>query len=373
MQHIIPIIIGIFIFGLVIFIHELGHFVAARRCGILVEEFALGMGPKIISWQPGETLYSLRLFPIGGFCRMEAEDEESSSERSFGRKSVPKRMITILAGSIMNLTLALIIFALSALTGGFVTSATVTTTIDLLTQGGPAEQAGLLSGDKITHINGVYVSSAEDAVIVITTSYEDFVNVEFLRDDIPHQLDVSVAYNNGRRIIGVIFDREIQRSLGAFQSPREGMERASFGESVAAGAREMVLLIRITFTSLGQVITGQASLDMLMGPIGIVGVIDDNFQAAITVAEEVPRGDVLLDLLRSNLLFAGFLSAAIGIFNLLPLPALDGGRFIFLALEGVRGKPIKPETEGTIHFTGFVLLMALAVYIAYRDVIRLMM
>jgi len=374
LQHIIPILIGILIFGVIIFIHELGHFVAARKCGIFVEEFAIGMGPKIFSWQPGETLYSLRAFPIGGFCKMEGEDEENSSERSFGRKSVPQRMVTILAGSVLNLALALAIFAVGSLTGGIVTGVDVTTSIDSLTQGGPAQQAGLLAGDKITHINGIYITSSEDAIIAITTSYGEYVNIEILRDGVPRQFDVAVASNDqGARIIGIRFHMEVHRMLGAFQSPREGIERASFGQSVSAGANNMIFFIRNTFMLLGELLTGQISLDILRGPIGIVGEISHNFQETVTVTEEVPRGDVLVDLLWTNMMFAGMLSTAIGIFNLLPLPALDGGRFIFLAFEGIRGRPIKPEAEGTIHFAGLMLFMVLAVYIAYRDIIRLMM
>jgi len=328
------------------------------------------MGPKLLSWQPGETLYSIRAFPIGGFCKMESEDEESVSERSFGNKSVPKRMITILAGSAMNFVLAFVIFAMGALTGGF---ATATTTIGALIPNGPAEQSGMLIGDEITHINGSAVGNFEDVRVGITTSSGEFINIVFLRDGALHQLDVPVALSDddNRRIIGIV--PRVYAYLGAFQSEREGMERASFAESVRAGARNIRTFVQNTFTVLGELVTGRASMDSLMGPIGIVGVIDDNFQAAVAVAEEVPRSDVFAQLLWMNMMFAGMLSIAIGIFNLLPLPALDGGRFIFLALEGVRGKPIKPETEGTIHFVGFVLLMSLALYIAYRDVIRLMM
>ncbi|MCL2619256.1 MAG: M50 family metallopeptidase [Defluviitaleaceae bacterium] len=362
---VISLIIFILIFGLLIFVHELGHFAAARRCGILVEEFAFGMGPKLVSWKPGETLFSIRLFPVGGFCSMHGMEDDSDSERSFVVKSIPARMFVILAGSAMNLGLALIIFALGTLTSGF-----NTTTISNVLEGSPAESAGLLPGDQITGINGSTTHIYGDVLISIRTSTTDTIGVDILREGTPHRIDITPGYNNGNRWIGVL----PTYSLGAFQPRREGFERAGFVQSSVVGVQEMVFFIRHNFTVLGQIITGRASMDMMTGPIGIFGIIDTNLQSTVANAELLERStsDTLLAILRSNLAFAGMLSAAIGIFNLLPFPALDGGRFVFLTLEGVRRKPIKPETEGTIHFVGFAMLMALAVFIAYRDVISLL-
>ena len=366
MQHAIPILIGVFIFGLLIFVHEWGHFIAARRCGILVEEFAFGMGPKLFGYKPGETLYSIRLFPLGGFCSMHGMDEDSDHERSFMSKKVSRRMIVILAGSAMNLALALAIFATGSLTSsnGFATPV-----VGTLMPGGPAELAGLLPGDHITRIDGNTVNIYEDVLVSITTSTSDTIRIEFARNGSRHQVYVSPVLNNDRRIIGIT----PQVKLGAFQSEREGFVRASFYESIRRGTFEMLFLIRHTFGALGDLVTGRASMDMITGPIGIVGIIDDNFQATVSRADERSALDTFLQLFRSNFMFAGVLSAAIGIFNLLPLPALDGGRFVFLALEGVRNRPMKPETEGTIHFVGFVVLMVFAVFIAYRDVMRLLL
>jgi len=365
LQNVISLLIFILIFGLLIFVHEWGHFIAARKCGILVEEFAFGMGPKIFGWQPGETLYSIRLFPVGGFCSMQGLDEGSDGERAFVNKKVSRRMIVILAGSAMNLALALVIFSIGALTSGF-----ATTTIASVIPESPAEAAGLLPGDRITRINDSAVNLYEDVLISIRTSTTDVLSVEVVRNGAAHQIEVPPALNNGNRWIGVA----PQFRLGAFQAERDGLERAGFFESISTGMHEMVFLVRHTFIALSQLVTFQASADDMTGPIGIFGIINNNFQATVATAEELERTafETFMSLLRSNFMFAGILSAAIGIFNLLPVPALDGGRFVFLALEGVRRKPIRPETEGTIHFVGFVMLMVLAVFIAYRDVIRLL-
>ncbi|MCL2617265.1 MAG: site-2 protease family protein, partial [Defluviitaleaceae bacterium] len=212
MQHIIPLLIGVFIFGVLVFVHELGHFLAARRCGILVEEFAFGMGPKLFGYKPGETLYSVRIFPLGGFCSMQGLDEDSDHERAFATKTISQRMLVILAGSAMNLALALVIFAMGSLTSGFATP-----TVGAVMAGGSAEMAGLLPGDRLTRIDGNNINIYEDVLISITTSQSEVIRVEFTRDGVAHQLDIPTQENNGRRIIGIT----PQIRLGAFQSERE--------------------------------------------------------------------------------------------------------------------------------------------------------
>lgn len=362
MQHLLPFAIGLLIFGLIILVHEWGHFIAARKAGILVEEFAIGMGPKLWGRQSGETLYTLRALPLGGYCKMMGADEENADERAFGSKPLWKRICVIVAGSVMNFALALIIFTVVALVSGF-----ATTSVGSLTPEGPAETAGLQPGDRIVSINGARVNLHDDLVFGITSMPESerVAVVGFVRDGQTHTAYIETGEYNGRRIIGTT----PQVRAGIFAELQPSQERAGILSSTVRGFYEMVFLVRHTISALGMLITGNASMDMVIGPVGIVGVIGQSFQA--TIETQQPIMQTIAWIVISNARFAAILSASIGIFNLVPFPALDSGRLVFLILEGIRRRPVKPEVEGTVHLVGMALMMALAIYIAYRDVLGL--
>jgi len=414
-----PILITIVIFGVVVLIHEIGHFVAARRCGVLVEEFAIGMGPKLIGRQIGETLYTIRLIPIGGFCKMHGDDADVTADRkkndgensqddgisqyeedndtryydetpessrsyntevtgdflpnndaeikpnrSFYTKSIPKRMIIMAAGSIMNFLLAFVLFATVAGFEGF-----GTTTIAHVNEGMPAEAGGLASGDRITSINGTRVYIFNDIRFELDSSAGRPMEIGYVRNGQNHRTTVTPIYTNRGYMIG--FGAQLRG--GIFNEMPEGIYNASIVEAARQGFFQIRFFIRANVLTITRLVTRQAGTDQIMGPIGIVGFVQDQYQTATEVAarEDVDSALVRRQLLLNLLGFCAAISASLGIINLLPLPALDGGRLVFLILEAIRRKPLPPEREGMVHLTGFVLLMILGVFIAYQDIMRM--
>ena len=375
------IIIALLVFGLIILVHETGHFVAARRFGILVEEFAIGMGPKLAGIQRGETLYSIRAFPIGGFCRMYGDDADSMASRggddevedislrgrALNSKPIPQRIIVMLAGSLMNFLLAFVLFSmLAALT------ITATTTMRHISPGSPADQAGLAAGDRIVSINGRRIFLWDDIRFEIDSGYGRPIDVGFLRNG--ERFDITVTPvripDQNRYMMGIA---PVER-VGMFMQPQEGVYRITFFEAVRDGFMRIGFVTRTIMITLVRLVTApQTVIDQLVGPIGIVGIIDGTYQQVVEIAAEaqVPRSAVVLSLILTMANFGAFISANLGVFNLLPLPALDGGRIVFLTLEAIRRKPIPPEREGMVHLAGLVLLMILAVFIAYQDILRL--
>ena len=369
------IVIAILIFGLIIIVHELGHFWAARRCGIWVREFAIGMGPKLFAIQGEETLYTIRALPIGGFCLMhgdeadpmlkkEDEDEVDNSDRSLNGKPIYQRMIVMFAGSFMNFVLAFVIFTLIAGITGI-----STTTLSHVSQGSPAEASGLAAGDRIISLNGRRIFLWDDIRFEISTGYGRPIDVTFLREGQRYNTVVTPQLIGGQYMIGV---GPVQRG-GMFIEIPEGFYRVSITEALTDGFMRIGFVIRTIIFSLTRLITTLA-FDQMAGPIGIVHIIDSHYQETVAAAEQaqIGTGTVILSLVLSMANLGAIISANLGLFNLLPLPALDGGRLIFLSLEAIRRKPISPEREGMVHLAGFVLLIILAVFIAYQDIINLL-
>ena len=344
-MNIVTIIGAILIFSVIIFVHELGHFLAARMFGVTVHEFAIGMGPALWKKQGRSTLYSVRAIPMGGFCQMEGEDSESEDAGAFRNKAPWKRLIILAAGAAMNLLLGfvvvLILVANSAITNGGIASTVVDT---VLPQASAAEF--LQTGDKITQINGE--------------------NVHIMRD-----LSFALSQNGGKEA-SITIERENERFTKTF-TPLEttyedgskgylvgfnvAVEPPSVGSIIHEAFFQTVWMVKLVFVSLGMLIRGQAGIQDLSGPVGVVSTMSAVAQAG------------WLDFL----FFAAFLAVNIGVMNLLPLPALDGGRIFFTLIEMVFRKPIPPEKEGWVHAAGFVLLILLMIYVTFQDIVRLFM
>lgn len=328
-------------FCLIIIIHEFGHFIVAKWCGIRVDEFAIGMGPVVYKKQGKETLFSLRLLPIGGFCSM-GEDIDDEDPDSFRKKPVPSKIAVIAAGAVMNLILGFILSVILLLVDGKVTSSQIVWFSD----DAVSPQYGLEMNDTIVKINGVRIFSAKDITYQLGNDEDgvvDFVvkrNGETVRLDNVH-FDMKTDPETGKRTL--IYDFKVQR----VEITAGNLLPYAFNNSVYYG--------RIVLMSLKDIIRGKYGINDLQGPIGIVSTIGD-------VAEQ-SGFDIgfLLDI-------ATLVTINIGIFNLLPVPALDGGRLVFLVVEAVRRKTMKAETEGMIHFVGFALLMVLMVVVTFNDV-----
>ena len=343
---------AVLIFGIIIMIHEFGHFLFAKLNGIGVIEFSLGMGPRLYSFEKGGTRYSIKILPFGGSCMMLGEDEENSDQSAFNNKSVWARISVVAAGPIFNFLLAFLLsMVIVGLTG--CQPAPVMEVMD----GYPAKEAGLLPGDLITEINGRNIHSKDDITLYIQTHAGKTMKVEYKRADgnggVERRSAVIVpqySEEDGGYLMGVRFD--------GVAKPVSGL-----GQLLVHSAYEVKYWIQYVFDAFYMMFHGEVSLNDLSGPVGIVTTIDD------TVDQVIPYGRTVVILTLIN--FCILLSANLGVMNLLPIPALDGGRLVFLFIEAVRGKPIDKEKEGMVHMAGMMLLMALMVLVLFNDVRKL--
>jgi regulator of sigma E protease len=332
------IIVALILFSIIIFIHELGHFLFAKLSGVKVHEFAIGMGPKVFSIKR-ETEYSIRLLPLGGFVSMEGEDESSNDPDSFGNKSLPARLSTILAGPIFNLILAVIVLIPVFMSLGVPSKEAI---VGELTKSGPAQMVGIETGDKILKINGKNVTSWEQTVKTVHGSGGKDLNVELERNGKTKEVTVTPEKKQGTYLIGM--------------SPK--MEKSIFG-SITYSFETTVSMTKQMFAFLGQMITGTVPggfSNSVAGPVGVIGMVSDAAKTGVI-----------------NLLYLGsVISLNLGILNLLPIPALDGWRILMLIIEGIRGgKKFDPNKEGFVNLIGFGALMLFMIFITYKDVLRL--
>lgn len=341
MSTVISIISAVLIFCVIVVVHEFGHFIVARKCGIDVQEFAIGMGPVIFKKQGKHTLFTLRLLPLGGFCSM-GEDEESDNENSFRNKSVGRRIAVIVAGAIMNLILGFILSIIISLAAGKVT----TTVIAEIVQDSGCETAGMAVGDRITKVNGLHIFTANDIIYELRNDEDGVLDFVVERDG------EKLTFNGVK--FGLTVDEETGERILNYDF-KVYMKDMTAAELLPAAANKFMYYSRLILMSLRDLISGKYGLNNLQGPVGIVTVISESAQAS--------GFDIgyLLDI-------AMLISVNVGIFNLLPLPALDGGRLVFLIIEAIRRKPVKAEAEGMVHFAGFALLMLLMIIVTFNDV-----
>lgn len=339
------IVLAILVFSLIVFIHELGHFLLAKANGIRVDEFSIGMGPRLLSKVKGETRYSLKLFPIGGSCMMGEDDVEDTSEGSFNSKSVWARISVVAAGAIFNFILA---FVFAVIIVGYV--GYDEPVISDVIEGYSAEAEGMEAGDRIVRMNGKKINLWREVTYYNMFHAGETVDVIYERDGERQEVTLVPKKNEeGSYLLGVT-------SQGKYT-------KANVLTALQYGFYEVKFWISTTIESLGSLLTGQTGVDQLSGPVGIVDVVDDTYQQSKSYGAIV----VLMQMLNIGIL----LSANLGVMNLLPLPALDGGRLVFLIIEAIRGKRVAPDKEGMVHFVGMILLFALMIFVLFNDVKRI--
>ena len=336
------IVAAIIAFGVMIFCHELGHFLVAKRVGITVHAFALGFGPRLIGFHRGETLYAINLLPFGGFVRMAGEDlDDAGGPGSFRSKSVWQRMAVVAAGPAMNLLLALALLTSMALAVGVPVG--VSNRIGQLLAGWPAEQAGLRPGDAIVAINGVPMRDGKEVVDTIHKHPNETLVLTV--DRLGQLFTVSVRSRlEPRQKIGLI----------GF-SPEPIRERMGPVRAFLWGVQNTVQYVSAIVGTISGLFRAGEFLEQLGGPVAAVGFLGDAASAGFEIF----------------IYTAALFSIMIGIFNLLPFPALDGGRLSFLIVEAFRRRPVDPKREGYIHLVGFALLLLLLVTLTMRDIGRL--
>ena len=360
---IVSTIVTLLIFTVIVVVHEYGHFVAARKNGIMVEEFAVGMGPVIFSRKKGETLYSIRAFPIGGFCKMLGEEDESDDPRSFSSKKVWQRIVVCMAGVVMNFLLAVVL-------GCIIISATSMRTplITDVIDGNPAQIAGILPGDRILKIDGKKIWAHDYVGHYLGIVGSNPVEIVLERNG-SRVSTVLTPYaeplSNGvlKYYMGVI----VENKVGFFSNEKGEYETAGFAETVKGAFGQSLFYVSTVIDGVSQLFQRKVDADDLLGPIGMGQIVDSGLREAVQMEEESAMRDFTIFAVRLAML----LSANLAVMNLLPIPALDGGRIVFLIIEGVRRRPIDPEKEGWIHLAGFALVMLLGILVAFNDIRRI--
>lgn len=340
-SFLIKAITAIFVFGSVIIIHELGHFFVAKMSGIKVNEFSIGMGPKLFSRQKSEddTVYSLRALPIGGFVSMDGEDEESENENSFTKAPVQNKIAVTVAGAVMNMLLGFVVLTILVVsTKGPITSKTVAAFKgDALTS-----KTGLMVGDEIVAINGRKCYIANDIMYEFTRIQNATADFTVLRNGVNTELE-NVTFDTVKSESGskqLVVDFTVQ--------PIE----KTFFSVIKESSLQTLSTARLVFLSLIDLITGNVAINQMAGPVGIVTIIGEATEMGIS----------------SVLMILALITINLGVFNLLPFPALDGGRLVFLAIELFRGKPIKQEYEMWVNMAGLVTLFAFMAFVTFSDI-----
>lgn len=338
------IVIAIVLFSVIVLFHELGHFLLAKANGIRVNEFSLGLGPTIIGFKKGETKYSIKLLPFGGACMMEGEDGESSDDRSFQKKGVWQRISVVFAGPFFNFIMAFVFSLILIGCAGYDEAK-----IDSVMEGYPAYEAGIQSGDKIVKMNGKSIHFYREVSMYSTFHPGEEVTIVYERDG-----------KNYSTVLTPKLDSESGRYLYGVRGTGE-RTKGNAWDVCKNSVYEVKYWICSTVESLKMLVTGGASVNEMSGPVGIVQVVGDT-------VEESAKTDGYFYAFLNVLNWGILLSANLGVMNLLPIPALDGGRLVFLLFEAITRKKIPPEKEGFVHFIGIIFLLGLMVLVMFNDI-----
>ena len=366
MSTVVSILSFIIIIGLVIFIHEFGHYLMARRNGIGVVEFSIGIGPNIHSWVRNGTRYCIKWIPFGGYCMLlgqenyipdpDADGEEivSDPEHAFSNKSVWQRIAVILAGPLFNFILALVLaILLVAMIGA------TSTKIGGVTEGYPAQEAGLQAGDEIVKLNKTRVHLFSDISMYMTLHEGETVKVTYKRDGQKYETTITPRY-----------DEEDNRYLiGIYSSGRQ--TKLSFGEVLKYGYYEFTYNTSAVVKSLGMLFSGKASFNDLSGPVGMANMVNNIVDEVKEDTKDEGFWTTFYWTLVNLINFTVLISANLGVINLLPIPAVDGGRLLFLIIEAIIGKPVPKKFEGVVTVAGFIFLALLMVAVLFNDIRKL--
>ena len=338
----LSIIVALLVFSILILFHELGHFVFAKRGGIGVTSFSLGMGPAILKKKIGETEYCLRIFPFGGSCAMIGEDEESDAENAFNKKSVWTRISVVAAGPVFNFILAFVGAVIMICCVGVDKPVIVE-----MIEGYPAYEAGVRAGDEIISMNGRSFGVYRDVSMYIQLHQGESIDLVYERDGERYETTIVPQMDeDGYYLMGI--------TGGAYTKCSNPIEVIKY-----AGC-EVGYWIHMVFDSLKLMVTGQVSREDVGGPVRIVSMIGDTYEQSAAISGFA----VFINMLNMVI----FLSANLGVMNLLPIPALDGGRLLLMLVEVVTRKRVPEKVEGYIHMAGFAVLMALMVLILFNDI-----
>lgn len=332
----ITLISSLVIFLLVVMLHEFGHFTVAKLSGIKVNEFSIGMGPKLFQKKKGETSYSLRALPIGGYVAMEGEEENSHDPRSFNNAPILKRMAVVIAGAFMNFILAFFAFTIIFSIIGYGSNE-----IDKVIKDSPAEISGLKSGDIIIEIDKVKTKDIYEINSLISNNEGEEINLKINRDGKNLEFNLKPKYSDENKMYLIGITSKLKHS---------------FFKSFQLGAKRTLDISLMILKSLKMIVDGSFKMEYLSGPVGVVQMI----------GSESSKG--ILNFLQ----ILALISANLGVFNLLPIPALDGGKFLFLLIEAVRGTPINPKIEQRLTIIGMSILLSLMIYVTiFNDIGRL--
>ena len=340
---ILTIIGAIIIFSIIIFVHELGHFIAAKAFGVNVLEFAIGMGPAIWKKKGKETLYSIRAVPMGGFCKMEGEDEDTGTERAFSRKKPLPKIIILCAGAAMNILLGFLMVTVRVSTSAVKNGGVASTVVETVNPEAQAAQF-LQPGDKIVKVNDTTVHIKRDISFELSNSGGGESTLEFIRNGERHsEKFIPMEIKND--------DNSVYYAIGF----NVRTDSTNILNILHESLFQTIWMVKLVFVSLGMLLGGKASVSDMSGPVGVVSAMNTAAQSGWL----------------NFLFFAAFLTVNIGVMNLLPLPALDGGRTVFALIELISGKAVPAEKEGIVHLVGFVLLIGLMIFVTWNDISRL--